>query len=78
MSTNNTKLYFEQGGDTLVAESGAAINIKAGAQIQDDGTQASAISDISVTGTYADDDSDIETAVNSILAALRGAGIIAS
>lgn len=39
---------------------------------------ASAISDISVTGTYADDDDAIETAVNSILAALRTHGIVAS
>lgn len=35
-----------------------------------------AISDISVTGTYADDDDAIEAAVNGILAALRSKGII--
>lgn len=41
------------------------------------GPQAEAITDISVTGTYATDDDAIETAVNSILAALRAAGIVA-
>lgn len=80
------KVYMKQEGDeqvvasggVITVESGGAINVEAGGQIQDDGTQASAISDITVTGTYADDDDNIETAVNSILAALRGAGIIAS
>jgi hypothetical protein len=40
--------------------------------------QYAAIADISVTGTYATDDTPIETAVNGILAALREKGIIAS
>lgn len=40
--------------------------------------QASAITDISVTGTYADDDDAIELAVNSILAVLRSNGLIAT
>jgi hypothetical protein len=39
---------------------------------------AAAISDVTVTGTYADDDEDIETAINSILAALRAHGIVAA
>jgi hypothetical protein len=39
---------------------------------------ASAISDVTVTGTYATDDDAIETAINSILAALRTHGIVAS
>lgn len=37
-----------------------------------------AITDVSVTGTYATDDTPIETAINSILAALRDAGVIKS
>ncbi len=41
-----------------------------------DGNSPAAISDISVTGTYTTDDTPIETAINSILAALRDAGII--
>lgn len=39
---------------------------------------ATAIPDITVTGTYADDDDTIEDTVNGILAALRSHGIIAS
>lgn len=39
--------------------------------------QQAAIDDISVSGTYATDDTPIETAINSILAALRAHGLIA-
>jgi hypothetical protein len=35
-----------------------------------------AIADVSVTGTYATDDTPIETAINAILAALREQGVI--
>lgn len=40
--------------------------------------QAEAISDVSVTGTYATDDDAIETAINAILTVLRSNGLIAS
>lgn len=70
MTTSTGKVWRPQGGDELRVESGGTIT--------EAGTQASAISDISVTGTYADDDDNIEAAVNAILAALRGVGIIAS
>ena len=40
--------------------------------------QHAAITDVTVTGTYATDDTPIETAINSILAALREKGIIAT
>lgn len=36
-----------------------------------------AVADITVTGTYATDDTPIETAVNGILASLRAHGLIA-
>ena len=42
------------------------------------GAQAAAIADVTVTGTYADDDDAIETAINAIIAALVGAGIVAA
>lgn len=42
------------------------------------GTQAAQIADVTVTGTYADDDDAIETAINSIIAALEAFGITAS
>jgi len=41
-----------------------------------DDNAPAAITDVSVTGTYATDDTPIETAINSILAALRDAGVI--
>jgi len=39
--------------------------------------RSAAIADVSVTGTYATDDTPIETAINSIILALEKAGIIA-
>ncbi len=77
-ATYEPKVYRRQGGDELVVASGGEINIESGGKITADGTQASAIDDITVTGTYADDDDNIEAAINGILAALRGVGIIAS
>jgi len=72
-----TKIYEKQGGDTLVIASGGKINIETGGQIVANGTQASAITSLSLSGTYASDSAGIQTAVNSILTALRNAGIIA-
>jgi len=46
--------------------------------VEGDENAAAAIADIAVTGTYATDDTPIETAINSILAALRDAGVIQS
>lgn len=77
-STYSPKVYNKQGGEELVVASGGKVNVETGGQIVANGTQAGAIANITVTGTYATDDTPIETAVNSILAALRGAGIIAS
>ena len=39
--------------------------------------QAAHISDISVSGNYATDDTPIETAINAILLALENEGIVA-
>lgn len=39
--------------------------------------QQAAVVDLSVTGTYATDDTPIETAINGILATLRAHGLIA-
>ena len=54
-------------GGTAVTKTAAQLN-----------AEAAAIADVTVTGTYADDDDAIETAINSILAALRTAGIVAA
>lgn len=66
----NAKNYVEQGGDVTVV--GGELNIAAGGKISKAGTQAKHIADIGneATGTQ------IATAVNAILAALEGVGIL--
>jgi hypothetical protein len=59
--------YFRQGDQALVI---------GGDILPSTETKASAIADISVTGTYATDDTPIETAINSILAVMRDLGMI--
>ena len=39
--------------------------------------RSAAITDVTVTGNYANDDTPIETAINSLILALEKAGIIA-
>jgi hypothetical protein len=77
-ATYTPKTYEKAGGDTIVIASGGSVDVESGGKITADGTQAAALTDITVTGTYASDDTAIQTAVNGILAALRGVGIIAS
>lgn len=67
----NVKNYKEQGGEVQVI--GGELNI-AGGKITANGTQASAITDLATEADLA----AVRAAVNEILAALRGAGIIAS
>ncbi|WP_286952797.1 MULTISPECIES: hypothetical protein [Aminobacterium] len=62
----NAKVYMKQGGDELV--------VNAGGKITAAGTQASNIADLA----EAADGPAIVTAVNAILAALEGVGILAS
>jgi hypothetical protein len=68
-----TKNYGEQNGDRWTV--GGELNIKAGAKILADGTQAAAIADHPDPATATTE--DVATKQNQILAALRGAGIIA-
>lgn len=71
----NVKNYRKQGGDEWVVE--GEVNIDGG-EITNSGTQASAIAnvDASVSGADDNDHNEVAGAVNSILAALRGVGII--
>ena len=62
----NAKVYMKQGGDELVVDTGGKIT--AG------GTQASTIESLTAQA----DSAAIITAVNAILAALEGVGILAS
>ncbi len=94
-ATYESKVYRKQGGAELVVASGGEINIESGGKITADGTQASAVADLTdnssgtadgtiaaVSGSGADatinnNFADLADKVNNILAALRGAGIIA-
>ena len=80
------KVYREQGGDRLVVASGGEIKLLTGGKVvANAGAQASAIADAPAGGTGATGGAYdtagnrdlLIAAVNSILAALRGAGIIA-
>ena len=66
MSEYNAKVYMKQGGDELVVDTGGKIT--AG------GTQASAIENLTAQA----DSAAIIAAVNAILAALEGVGILKS
>jgi len=81
------KVYRDKGGNRLVVESGGEIQLKTGGKVvPNSGTQAAAIADAPAGGagatagaydTAANRDAMIAS-VNSILAALRAAGIIAT
>jgi len=70
----NSKVRKEQNPDVLTVALGGEIKIATGGKITANGTQPATIADIttSASGTQ------ISVAVNAIIAALKGAGIIAS
>jgi len=69
---------FTRQGDQAWVIGGKLVIATGGSIVPNSETQASAITDLTVTGTYATDDTPIETAINSILTALRDANIIAT
>lgn len=77
---SNVSNYKEQGGAVTVI--GGELRIAAGGSITEGGTQAEAIADLTaISGGESPTEAEhnaVRTAVNGILAALRGAGIIAS
>lgn len=77
------KVYRAQGGDRLVVASGGSIQVATGGKIlPNSGTQPSHIADATaITGGESPTEAEhnaLVTKLNSVLAALRGAGIIAS
>ena len=83
----NSKVYRQQGGDELVVDDGESINVKSGGKITADGTQAATIANAKADDTTGDLDIEAEiiaavnaanAKTNAIIAALKGAGIIAS
>ena len=75
-ATYQPKVYKKQGGDVLVVASGGSINVETGGAVTANGTQAATIADVATAGSATA--AANATAINSILAALKGAGIIAS
>jgi len=77
---SNVVNFKEQGGAVTVI--GGELRIASGGTITAAGTQAAAIANLTaITGGEAPTEAEhnaVRTAVNSILAALRGAGIIAA
>jgi hypothetical protein len=94
--TYQPKVYKKQGGDELVIANGGEINVETGGIITANGTQASAVADLTdnsggtandtieaVSGSGADaainnNFADLAAKVNALIAALEGAGILAS
>lgn len=83
----NVKIYKEQGGEKMVFEDGAELDMESGAAILADGTQASHIADASVAYTTGDLDIEAEIIaainttngkINAILAVLEGIGATAT
>jgi len=69
---------FQRQGDGAWVIRGKLVIATGGEIVPNSETQAPAITDLTVTGTYATDDTPIETAINDIIAALRAANIIAT
>lgn len=68
--------FIRQGDQAIVV--GGKLIIDGGEIVPSSESQTSAITNLTVTGTYSTDDTPIETAINEILAALRAVNIIAS
>lgn len=86
-ATYQPKVYHKHGGDELVVASGGVLNVETGGIIKANGTQAATIADASVAhdlnATFSDTEAEaalnaLGTKINSIIAALEGAGILAS
>lgn len=86
MSDYNAKVH-SNGPDRMVIESGGTIDVLSGGKILAAGTQASTIANAKADYTTGDLDAEAEVIaavnaangkINSIIAALKGAGIIAS
>lgn len=81
-ATYQSKVYHKQGGDELVVASGGKINVETGGQIVVNGAQVAAITDaVAISGGESPTEAEhnaLVTKINAILAALRGAGIIAT
>jgi len=76
MSEYSARNYHSPGATEWVVR--GTLKMDGGVLVPSSGTQAAPLADVVVSGTYATDDDGIATAINGILAALRGVGIIAT
>lgn len=83
-ATYTPKVYRKQGGEAFIVASGGEVEVESGGQIQmltgakmvpNSGTQASHIANITTTGTFS---TGICAKIQSIIAAVRGVGILAT
>lgn len=77
------KVHKPQGGDAIVVESGGVIQIKTGGKIvPNSGALPANIANlVAITGGEAPTEAEhnaVRTALNSVLAVMRGAGLIAA
>jgi hypothetical protein len=81
-SSYQSKVGKTQGGEKMYVKSGGTLDIENGGKITDDGVQAAHIANLTaITGGDAPTEAEhnaVRTAVNSILAALRGVGVLAT
>ena len=74
----STQVYREQEAKKLVIGATGEMKVESGGKITAAGTQASHIANVATTGVWATDDDAIIAAINAILLALEGTGILAS
>lgn len=78
-ATYTPKVYRKQGGDQMVVAASGTIKIETGgAIVPNSGTQASHIANVTGAGAFGTDAATTIAAVNSILSALEGVGILAT
>ena len=63
----SAKVYHEQGGDTLVVESGGTLDIKTGAIVKTNGTQGAALTAALTTITPADAEGTPDYAIAALI-----------
>ena len=74
LQPGGSELQVQFKGDERIAVDGTGIGFNGAAPV----AQASNIATVTVTGTYANDDDALETAINSIIAVLINNGFVAA
>lgn len=76
--TQGTILDVQASGDYINMRNGTKIKMLTGSQIvPNSGTQASAVTPVTLSGTYGNDTLASQTAINAIITAIKNVGITA-